>query len=266
MLASEVFFARCFSWFYKGSRYQCNLCGFKSRELRWRGHSFPILKEKNVISAGKRRSDCPHCLSSDRDRLVWLYLKNNLAQNKNILHVAPELPLANAIKDSSTLEPIEYTCIDKKTKGYYYPRWVQDGDITSLNFPDAHFDLIIANHVLEHIPNLTKALAELKRVLKPTGHAIFMVPLSGSHPTDDGCQLINDKIICALSENEKINRFGQKDHVRLFGNDIETIFDTHGWFISPQKPSDLVSDDILLESLALFPGECLLLAQPASLN
>jgi len=38
-----------------------------------------------------------------------------------------------------------------------------------LPFPDATFDLVIANHMLYHVPQLPKALAELKRVLKPDG-------------------------------------------------------------------------------------------------
>jgi ubiquinone/menaquinone biosynthesis C-methylase UbiE len=42
-------------------------------------------------------------------------------------------------------------------------------DAQNLPFADASFDTVIANHMLYHIPDLPQALAEIQRVLKPTG-------------------------------------------------------------------------------------------------
>ncbi len=42
-------------------------------------------------------------------------------------------------------------------------------DAQSLPFPDAAFDAAVANHMLYHVPDRPKALAELRRVLKPNG-------------------------------------------------------------------------------------------------
>ena len=39
-------------------------------------------------------------------------------------------------------------------------------DIQSIGFPDKSFDVVIANHMLYHVPDLSKALSEVKRVLK----------------------------------------------------------------------------------------------------
>jgi ubiquinone/menaquinone biosynthesis C-methylase UbiE len=51
-------------------------------------------------------------------------------------------------------------------------------DITDMNFEDDFFDVIICNHVLEHIVDDRKAIRVLFRVLKPEGIAILQVPIS----------------------------------------------------------------------------------------
>ena len=42
-------------------------------------------------------------------------------------------------------------------------------DAQLIPFPNNTFDAVIANHMLYHVPNLTQALSEIKRVLKPKG-------------------------------------------------------------------------------------------------
>ena len=42
-------------------------------------------------------------------------------------------------------------------------------DIQNILLPDDSFDIVIANHMLYHIPDIDKALSEIKRVLKPDG-------------------------------------------------------------------------------------------------
>jgi len=45
-------------------------------------------------------------------------------------------------------------------------------DAQAIPFEDETFDVVIANHMLYHVPDRTKAIAEVKRVLKPGGHFI----------------------------------------------------------------------------------------------
>lgn len=45
----------------------------------------------------------------------------------------------------------------------------QTADVMDLPFPDHSFDVVVANHMLYHVPKRAQALAEITRVLKPTG-------------------------------------------------------------------------------------------------
>jgi SAM-dependent methyltransferase len=46
----------------------------------------------------------------------------------------------------------------------------------ALDFPDASFDLLCSFHVIEHIPALDRALAEMARVVKPGGKVLLVYP------------------------------------------------------------------------------------------
>lgn len=46
----------------------------------------------------------------------------------------------------------------------------QTADIQALPFPDGYFDLVIANMMLYHVPDLIKGLSEVRRVLKTGGY------------------------------------------------------------------------------------------------
>lgn len=49
-------------------------------------------------------------------------------------------------------------------------------DLTRLQYPDATFDVVCSADTIEHVPDLETALAEIKRVLKPSGALIIQAP------------------------------------------------------------------------------------------
>lgn len=183
---------------------------------------------------------------------------NFIGQPLQILHIAPELSLSQAILKLPNARRFNYRCIDKRTPGYHYPAWVNYGDVTEMEFADDEFDIIIANHVLEHIPNLQKALSELRRVLKPTGQAIFMLPITALSKTDDSSIEFNGRWVSKLTKQDRKMRFGQHDHVRLFGTDIVDIFALHGWHLVLEYDLNEAAN----KNLKLFPGEPLPIARP----
>ena len=90
---------------------------------------------------------------------------------------------------------------------------IQKHDITNLCFSDQLFDVVIANHVLEHVQNDLAAMSEIFRVLKPGGLAILQTPYSETIPFTIEDPAIN-------SEKERLEVYGQEDHVRLYGRDF----------------------------------------------
>lgn len=69
-----------------------------------------------------------------------------------------------------------------------HPFTFQVVDAQSIPFADQHFDMIVANHMLYHVPDRAKALAEIRRVLKPGGH--FFAATNGKHHMQEVRELI----------------------------------------------------------------------------
>lgn len=149
----------------------------------------------------------PSTLSLERHRLLWLYLKNetNFFSDKlTVLHFAPEQAFYKRFRN---LKNLDYTTTDLES-----PLADIKADICNLPFEDNSYDVILCNHVLEHIPDDTKAMKELYRVLKPNGMAILQIPQDINRKST-----FEDDSITDRKERAKI--FGQYDHVRIYGLD-----------------------------------------------
>tara|TARA_R100001369_G_scaffold31211_6_gene55422 strand:- start:15062 stop:15757 length:696 start_codon:yes stop_codon:yes gene_type:complete len=158
---------------------------------------------------GKQRPNVlsPSTLSLERHRLLWLYLKNEtdfFAENLKVLHFAPEQCFLNRFKE---LKNLDYTTTDLLS-----PIADVKADICDLPFEDNSYDVILCNHVLEHITNDTKAMQELYRVMKPRGYGVFQIPQDLNR-----AETFEDDTITDRTERAKI--FGQYDHVRVYGRD-----------------------------------------------
>ncbi len=166
---------------------------------------------KNFLSYGyeKQRDNVlsPSTLSLERHRLLWLYLQNEtdfFSAKKKVLHFAPEQCFLKCFRK---LDNLNYTTTDLLS-----PIADVKADICDLPFEDNSYDTILCNHVLEHIPDDSKAMKELFRVLKPGGYGIFQIPQDLNRETTFEDNTITDK-----AERAKI--FGQYDHVRVYGRD-----------------------------------------------
>ncbi len=184
------------AFWLKGKKYTDPIDGKSFRTFLPYGYEQP---RENVLS--------PSTLSLERHRLLWLYLKNEtdlFSKSQRLLHFAPEQAFYKRFK---RLQHIEYTTTDLNS-----PLAEVKADICMLPFPDNSFDVILCNHVLEHIPNDTKAMQELYRVLKPGGWGVFQIPQDLKRD-----KTFEDNSIIDKKERAKI--FGQYDHVRVYGKD-----------------------------------------------
>ncbi len=158
-------------------------------------------QRENVLS--------PSTLSLERHRLLWLYLNNETdffdpTKKIKVLHFAPEQAFYKKFRKQKNWD---YTTTDLLS-----PLADVKADICNLPFESNQFDLILCNHVLEHIPDDTKAMQELFRVLKVGGMGIFQIPQDLSRN-----ETFTDDSITDPKERAKI--FGQYDHVRIYGKD-----------------------------------------------
>ena len=96
-------------------------------------------------------------------------------------------------------------------------------DITDLRFPGQTFDVIYCSHVLEHVPDDRRAMAELYRVLKPGGWAILQVPLAAGETFEDPA---------VISRADRKRLFGQHNHVRQYGADYKDRLTGAGFAVS----------------------------------
>ena len=183
----------------------------------------------------RKNALCPGTLSLERHRLLWLYLDKEtdfLNSNLKVLHVAPEQVFYKKFKK---LKNWEYFTFDLNS-----PIADIKGDLTSTNFKDESFDLIICNHVLEHIEDDKSALNEIYRILKFNGISILQVPIN----------VKRENTFEDLSINSEIKReeyFGQYDHVREYGLDFKDRVEQAGFEVEMINYSKKISQDLVIK-------------------
>jgi hypothetical protein len=177
-----------------------------------------FLRALSVIGSDLDNHSCPKCGSHDRERHLKLYFDflrlQKYVLEKKVLHFAPEL---NFSKYVQSMGPASYIKADLYPNAYD----VRRVNMLTMEFGDEEFDLVIANHVLEHVSDVSAALRELCRVLKPGGMALLQTPYSSVLT-----KTFEDKGIVAPEARRQA--FGQEDHVRLFGNDIFRFIEKFG--------------------------------------
>ncbi len=193
---------------------------------------------------------CPQCGSLERHRLIWLFLKRytdlESGTARTLLHVAPEPSLAQRLR---SVPGITYRSIDWDSSTAMVRM-----DLMKLAFPDQVFDIVFCSHVLEHVADDAVAMQECRRVLKPTGWAVFLVPIIREFTYED-------PTITDPADRERL--FGQADHVRAYGPDFQDRLAANGFTVRRMSPVDVLrkSDP----DIGVKPGEWpIFYCQPAA--
>ncbi len=240
--------------YYKGSTYQCPICNHKFRKMLPGGFDLDVVREKGIIGSGLRDNNiCPYCQSTDRDRLVYLYIKNETKifnQKVRVLHISPEPSLYNNLIKRLN---ISYFTGTKYSEGIYYHKGINSVDLLDLPFEAGEFDMVICNHVLEHINDDNKAISEIYRVTAFGGCAILQVPISNQLEVTYEDDLITD-------EKLREKHFGQFDHVRIYGKDYGSKLENVGFKVQLYTPYSNNSNKEELNQFALNKEEKLFVA------
>lgn len=218
--------------FYRGNQVQCPVCESNFRVFLPYGRLNP---RPNAL--------CPNCLSLERHRLIWIYLNEKtdfFTRPHDVLHVAPEACFMSRFEK---IHGERYVTADIES-----PLAKVKMDIHKIPFDDNTFDVILCNHVLEHVADDIQAMKEINRVLRPGGFAILQIPLF--NPV--GETTFEDNSITDPREREKI--FGQNDHVRKYGHDYPRRISQSGLIVREEQFVNELTDDIRLH-FGLVKGE-----------
>jgi SAM-dependent methyltransferase len=190
-----------------GVQVKCPCCGWHFRRFL----PFGVVERANA--------SCPKCGSLERHRVLWLYLKNKtdfFARNHRVLHVAPERVFAAIFR---RMPRLRYIAADLASKLANIRM-----DITAIPYKDNSFDVVLCNHVLEHVVEDQKAIGELFRVLVPGGWAILQCPVDPQR-----AKTFEDPQIISPQDRERA--FGQQDHVRIYGRDYKERLEKAGFTV-----------------------------------
>lgn len=203
----------------------CPICGYTGRFLslgtppRWDGR-------------------CPDCGSRERHRLIHLFLERNdidLRDGRSILHFAPEAYFTRYMLG-----------IDAYHTADIVPGKARHAmDMARITFEDCSVDVVISNHVLEHVSDDRRALDEVYRVLKPHGFAILTVPQNWARAsTYENPDLRTDA--------ERYAHYTDISHLRYYGRDFPDRlaaagFEVDCWRLPPEEEPryGLLRDEVL---------------------
>ena len=239
---------------YGGFRQRCDVCGRRARAFRAfdaRSRSRPGGVIPPVVFPN---SVCPWCEANLRHRLLWRVVGprlcarvTELSRPVQVLHFAPEAQIRPLIQATMGVayvsSDITRTDVDLRL------------DMTCLALPDAAFDVAIAVHVLEHIPDDRRAIGELFRVLAPGGWAALMVPLLGAVTQEDPT---------VDSDEERVRRYGQSNHVRMYGMDFGDRLRAVGFEVEALHYTDVFQDRAERHSQHEMEGVLFLATKPFS--
>jgi SAM-dependent methyltransferase len=172
--------------FFRGEKYRCNICNHSLRKF---------------IATPDGDKLCPRCGSLSRNRRLYDVLQGGfLNKDITVLDFSPSRNLYRVLKKNENIKYISTDFEGEFLSDQHY-------DITGIDLPDQCIDLIICYHILEHIEDDMRAMAELHRILKTGGTCLIQTPFK------DGDIYENPLI---RTSYERARHFGQSDHVRIY--------------------------------------------------
>ena len=155
-----------------------NLLIFKFRNLQEEKFACPVCGYSGPFmdfappTGLRKHAECPNCNALERHRIQFVVV-NEVLRDRNtahlkMLHFAPE-PF---FREFFSQRFGQYETADLSMEGVTH-----NVDLQQLPFADETYDFVFASHVLEHVPDDEKAIAEIRRILKPNGIAILPVPI-----------------------------------------------------------------------------------------
>lgn len=193
---------------YIGRGRECPICGKRLRRFLPYGY---VTSREDAL--------CPRCLGLERHRMIWLWILRNtdlLERKPRLLHIAPEISLMHHFKRIYRNTDCYITAdLESPLANMHF-------DVQEIPMESRSVDVVICNHLLEHVEDDRKAMRELYRIMRPGGWGIMIVPENRSL-----AETFEDDSITDPKERTRL--FGQYDHRRLYGRDYDTRLSEAGF-------------------------------------
>ena len=207
----------------RGQGYDCPCCGATFSRF----DDFPYFEHREHYNEAfyhrhAKNTLCPKCRSLPRHRILCAYFDahRELFAEKSVLAFA----LERGVRMWLDREGIAY-----KTADLYAAADVKL-DIQNIALADASEDIVLCNHILEHVTDYQRALGELYRILRPGGVLIVSVPVLKKY-----VRAHEDPAV--TTETGRREAFGQVDHLRIFGRGFARDLERAGFAVTPIRGS-----------------------------
>lgn len=205
---------------YLGRGRECPLCGSRRRKFMPYGY---VTSREDAL--------CPRCLALERHRMIWLWITRHtdlLERRPRLLHIAPEVSLMRHLK------PLYGNSSNYITADLESPLADLHFDVQQIPLSDGSVEVVICNHLLEHVEDDRVALRELHRILCHGGWGILLVPEDRRRATTFEDDSVTDRA-------ERTRLFGQYDHRRVYGRDYDDRLRSAGFRVARIPCSDIAT-------------------------
>ena len=206
---------------YVGRGRHCPICGTRRRKFLPYGY---VTTREDAL--------CPGCLSLERHRAIWLWITRNtdlLNSHPRLLHIAPEVSLMGRFRKL-------YTTSDYITADLESPLADMHFDVQQIPLPERSVDVVICNHLFEHVEDDRLAMRELWRIMRHGGWGIMLVPENRAM-----AKTFEDDSITDPAERTRL--FGQYDHRRVYGRDYDERLQSAGFKVERIAYAEVLSPE-----------------------
>lgn len=199
---------------------ECPCCG-------WRGRAFYRYPRRH----GRPNATCPKCGAMERHRLLHLYFWQHADLYSKPIRVLEIAPGRYCHLLFPRLPNFSYITLDHSSSNV-----MCRGGLTSLPFKSSSFDLVICYHVLDHVVDDLRAMGELRRMLRDGGFCLVQVPIKGESTYEDPT---------ITAPQERLQAFGQGDHVRIYGRDVLDRLRSAGFVVGVDSYVDALPKQLI---------------------
>lgn len=229
---------------HRGHRVYCALCEGE----------FDGFIPHRAIAPGR----CPRCGSLERHRLLIGFLREHtdlFSAQLSVLHIAPEYGLQRRLRKLGNLD---YRSADLDSA-----LAMDKVDILNMPYRDNSFQVVLCNHVLEHVADDRRALHEIRRVLVPDGRAIITSPID-----EELDETLEDPVVTSPEERDAV--FGQSDHLRRYGRDFAGRVAAEGFavdvvsYIDEFEAHEITRQGLRRDDTTLFRDDDIFICRPTA--